>query len=139
MSQIIEVNPGELKISFETPSVGKQSFKDLGLESEELFIESGFMRMVFNMDKLRNPAFYNMPTIEVSYKENLAATHWQCDFNGVTILDKIDHHGNATILILQKKKLEELQNHHENRLILHAEFPENVHILPEKSYINFFK
>lgn len=139
MSQIIEVNPGELKVNFTSPSIGKQSFKDLGITNDELYLEGGFLRLVFDLENIGEYAYYNVPTIEISYKENMAATHWQCEFNGVTILDKIDHHGSSTVILLKKSKLEELHNHHENKLIVHAEFPESVHIKAADSYINFFK
>ena len=111
----------------------------MGITNDELYLEGGFLRLVFDLENIGEYAYYNVPTIEISYKENMAATHWQCEFNGVTILDKIDHHGSATVILLKKSKLEELQNHHENKLIVHAEFPESVHIKAADSYINFFK
>ncbi|MFT5823535.1 MAG: hypothetical protein ACI8ZM_004797, partial [Crocinitomix sp.] len=32
-----------------------------------------------------------------------------------------------------------LEHHHENKLIVHAEFPKETHLIAEESYINFFK
>lgn len=83
--------------------------------------------------------YFAVPTIEISYLENCAETHWQCDFNGETILDKTDHHGHSTVLLLDRKKISSLEHHHQNSLIIHAEFPEKVHLVAEDSYVNFFK
>ena len=139
MSQFIEINPGELKINFTQANAGKISFQELGLKDEDLFLDGGFLRLVFDLEQIGEHSYYHIPTIEVSYKENVAATHWQCEFNGTTILDKIDHHGNSTVLLLQRKKIESLEQHHENKLIIHAEFPQSVHLLAGDSYINLFK
>lgn len=68
-----------------------------------------------------------------------AETHWQCDFNGTTVSDKIDHYGNSTVILLDRKKLSSLEHHHTNKLIIHAEFPKGISLLPAQSYINFFK
>ena len=40
--------------------------------------------------------------------------------------------------LLNRNKMSELEQHHENALVLHAEFPKAVHIIAEESYINFF-
>lgn len=53
-------------------------------------------------------------------------------------LDKTNHHGHSTVILLDRKKLTELEHRHENTLILHAEFPQTVNIDTEKSIINFF-
>ena len=139
MGQLIEINEGEVVVKFTEPVSGKVSFEDLGLKTEDLEFEGGFLRLVFDMEGIGEHHYFQVPTIEVAYKENMGETHWQCDFNGETILDKMDNHGNNTIILLNRKKLAELEHHHENTLILHAEFPEGVHILAGKSFINFFK
>jgi len=138
MSQTVELNQGEIKINFSTPTAGKLSFKDLGLTNEELYFESGLVRIVFDFEGIGKHNYFKMPTIEVSYKESMDETHWQCDFNHVTILDKTDHHGHSTIILLDRNKLSELEHHHQNALVLHAEFPKSAHIKAEDSYINFF-
>lgn len=139
MGQLIEINEGEVVVKFTSPTSGKISFEDLGLTTENLAFEGGFLRLVFDMEGIKEHHYFQVPTIEVTYKENMGETHWQCDFNGETILDKMDNHGNSTVVLLNRKKLSELEHHHENTLILHAEFPEGVHILADSSYINFFK
>lgn len=139
MGQLIEINQGEIVVKFTSPTAGKLSFSDLGIKTEDLAFEGGFLRLVFDMEGIGEHSYFAMPTIEVAYKENMSETHWQCDFNGETILDKTDNHGNSTIILMNRKKLAGLEHHHENTLILHAEFPEGVHIVAEDSYINFFK
>lgn len=135
----IEVNQGEIKVKFSTPSPGKISFNELGLKNEDMVLNAGVLRLVFDFEGIGEHQYYQVPTIEIAYQENMSETHWQCDFNDNTILDKTDHHGHSTVLLLDRKKLSELEHHHENNLILHAEFPEKAHIDVENSYINFFK
>jgi hypothetical protein len=139
MGQIIEVNQGEVKVKFNSPSTGKVSFADLGIKKEDLNLEGGFLRLVFDLEGIKELDYYAVPTLEVSYDENVGETHWQCEFNGETILDKKDHHGNSTVLLMDRKKLAGLEHHHENELIIHGEFPEPVHIDIENSFINLFK
>ncbi|MGV6861716.1 MAG: hypothetical protein ACWA41_08075 [Putridiphycobacter sp.] len=139
MGQLIEINEGEVVVRFKEPVAGKVTLEELGIKSEDLAFEGGFLRLVFDMEGIGEHHYFQVPTIEVAYKENMAETHWQCEFNGETILDKTDNHGSSTIILLNRKKLADLEHHHENTLILHAEFPEGVHILADKSTINFFK
>jgi hypothetical protein len=139
MGQIIEINQGEVAVKFTSPTKGKLNFRQLGMTDEQLVLDGGFLRLRFDMGGIGEHDYFAVPTIEVSYAENCAETHWQCEFNGETILDKMDHHGHSTVLLLNRKKLSELEHRHENELIVHAEFPEAVHLLTEESYINFFK
>ncbi|MCP4440924.1 MAG: hypothetical protein GY810_18540 [Aureispira sp.] len=139
MKNIVEINPGEIMIKFNEPRAGKLTFKDLGLENDEMFIESGFLRLVFDLEGIGEHDYYSVPTVEIAYKENMAETRWVCEFNDEEILDKTDHHGHSTVILLSKKKIEALEHRHENKLVIHAEFPEKAHLLAEKSYINLFK
>lgn len=138
MGNLVEINPGEIKIKFDSPTKGKITFAELGLNSDDLNLPSGNLRMVFDMEGIGEHHYFQVPTIEVAYKENVSETHWQCDFNKVTILDKYDHHGHSSVMLLNRKTIAELEHHHKNALVLHAEFPEPVHINAEGSYINFF-
>lgn len=139
MSQKVELNQGEVKINFSSPTAGKLSFADLGLKNEDLVFENGLLRLVFDFEGIGEHQYYQVPTVEIAYKEDMDETHWQCDFNEETILDKTDHHGHSTVILLNRNKLSELEHHHKNALIVHGEFPKSVHILAETSYINFFK
>lgn len=138
MNTSAEVIAGEIQIKFNEAISGKQTFQDLGLSDEQLSLEGGLLRLVFNFDKIGDHAYFKVPTIEVAYQEEVAETHWICEFNGTTILDKNDHHGRSTVMLLNRNKITELEQHHENKLVVHAEFPAAVHLLAEGSYINFF-
>lgn len=139
MGQLVDINQGEIKIKFTSPTEGKLTFKDLGLKDEDLKIEGGFLRLVFDMEGIGEHSYFAMPTIEVAYTEAMPETHWQCDFNRQTILDKTDHYGHSTVILLNRNKISDLEHHHENKLILHAEFPQDVQLIAADSYINFFK
>ena len=139
MAENVIINKGEVIVKFTKPVKGKVSFAELGLKSEDLVFEGGFLRLVFDLENIGEHHYFQVPTLEVTYQENMEETHWQCDFNGETILDKNDNHGNATIILLNRKKIAVLEHHHENKLVVHAEFPKGVHLIAEKSYINLFK
>lgn len=135
----IELNQGEVKVKFSKPVSGKVTFSELGLKNEDVSLESGVLRLVFDFEGIGEHDYFQVPTIEVAYKEEMAETHWQCDFNDTTILDKMDHHGHSTVILLDRKKISNLEHHHENKLIVHAEFPEAANINVANSYINIFK
>lgn len=139
MGQVIDINQGEIKVKFTSPTSGKVSFSDLGITDDQLSMEGGFLRMVFDMENIGEHDYYSVPTVEIAYTEKCPDTLWQCEFNGTTILDKHDHNGNSTVLLLDRRKLESLEHHHENQLIIHAEFPESVHLSASGSYVHFFK
>lgn len=136
---MIDINQGEIKVKFESPLAGKQTFADLGLKDEDLIVESGNLRLVFDLEGIGDHEYYQVPTIEVAYAENMAETHWICEFNKTTLLDKLDHYGHSTVLLLNRDKMSGLEQHHKNALIVHADFPGPVHIKASESYINFFK
>ena len=139
MGQLIESNLGEVIVKFTSPTEGKISFADLGINDDKLVLDGGFLRLVFDLEGIGEHSYYAVPTVEVAYKENVGETNWQCDFNEETILDKMDHHGNSTLMLLDRTKISSLEHHHENKLIVHAEFPESVHIDTANSYIHLFK
>ena len=136
---IVELNQGEIKVKFNKPSAGKLSFAELGINDDGNNLESGLLRLVFDLEGIGEHSYYKVPTIEVFYEENMSETHWVCEFNGTTILDKLDHHGHSTVLLLNRKILSNLEQHHENKLIVHAEFPQSANLNIKKSYIHFFK
>lgn len=135
----VELNQGEIKVNLNEPSVGKLSFAELGITKEGNKLDGGLLRLVFDFKGIGEHSYYKVPTVEVFYEENMSETHWICEFNGKTILDKMDHHGHSTVLLLNRKVLTELEQHHENALIVHAEFPQPANLNLEKSYIHFFK
>jgi len=135
----VEVNQGEIKVKFNEPSSGKISFAELGINDEDINIENGLLRLVFDLEGIDDYNYYQTPTIEFFYEENMSETHWVCEFNGKTVLDKLDNHGHSTILLLNRKVLNNLEQHHENTLIVHAEFPKPANLNVKESYIHFFK
>lgn len=139
MGQLIEMNQGEISVKFTSPTKGKISLKDMGISDNQLELEGGFLRLKFDFEGIGEHDYFAVPTIEIAYKENCAETHWQCEFNEETIVDKFDHHGHSTVMLLDRKKISSLEHHHQNKLIVHAEFPEKVHLLASDSFINFFK
>ena len=139
MTPTIELNPGEVMIHFNSPVKGKTTFAELGLKDEDLFFEGGLLRLVFDLEGIGEHHYFAVPTIEVGYKEEMGETHWICEFNEETIIDKMDHHGRSTVILMNRKRLASLEHHHRNRLVLHAEFTQPAHVLADQSYINFFK
>jgi hypothetical protein len=135
----VEINQGEIKVKLSEPSSGKLSFEGLGIKKEDVTIESGLLRLVFDLEAIRDYNYYQVPTIEIFYEENMSETHWICEFNGKTILDKLDHHGHSTILLLNRNELSNLEQHHENVLIVHAEFPQPANLNLKESSVHFFK
>jgi hypothetical protein len=95
MGQLIEMNQGEIKVKFTSPTKGKITLKDLGISDEQLVLDGGFLRLIFDMEGIGEHDYFAVPTIEIAYQENCAETHWQCDFNKETILDKADHYRSA--------------------------------------------
>ncbi|PQJ32429.1 hypothetical protein BST92_11050 [Nonlabens arenilitoris] len=135
----VEINQGEIKVKLKGLESGKISFTAMGFENDSVNLDSGLLRLVFDLKDIGEHSYYQVPTIEIVYQENMSETHWICEFNGKTILDKMDHHGNSTILLLNRKVLSELEQHHENNLIVHAEFTQPANINLERSFIHFFK
>ncbi|UKN02398.1 hypothetical protein K6119_02545 [Paracrocinitomix mangrovi] len=138
MSNTVNIEQGEIYIKFNSPTTGKLSLKSLGL-NENYKIEGGFLRIVFDFEGIGEHDYFKVPTIEIEYDQEVPETHWQCDFNEETILDKTDHYGHSTVILLNRDKIASLEHHHQNKLVLHAEFPEEVNLLTEKSMVNFFK
>jgi hypothetical protein len=94
MDQTIQSGEGEVKVIISESSKGKVSFSELGVSSEQISVDGGFLRIVFDFGQFEAENFYAVPTVELAYDKNVAETHWQCDFNGETILDKIYTDGN---------------------------------------------
>tara|TARA_R110000787_G_C13129932_1_gene415944 strand:+ start:118 stop:534 length:417 start_codon:yes stop_codon:yes gene_type:complete len=135
----VEINQGEIKVKFNESNSGKLSFAELGIKDEDVNVDGGLLRLVFDFEAIDDFKYYQTPTIELFYEENMAETHWICEFNGETVLDKLDNHGHSTILLLNRKVLNNLEQHHENTLIVHAEFPQPANLNLKESYVHFFK
>lgn len=105
------------------------SFKDLGLSNEDL---------VFNFEGIGKHQYYKVPSIEISYQEKMAKPLWKFSFNETAILDKTDHAGHSTIILMNRKKITELEHHDENTLIVLGEFTALVQLNAEKYFVNLF-
>jgi hypothetical protein len=138
MATQVEINPGEIQVKLNNPISGKVSFQELGISNDDLYLKGGLLRLVFNLKGIGEHSYFKVPTIEVSYEEEVGETRWVCEFNDETILDKKDHHGRSTVVLLNRNKISELEHRHENKLIVHAEFPTSVHLIAEKSFITLF-
>lgn len=132
-------NRGELRVTFEKSPEGRLSFSDMGMQEEAGDIDSGFIRLAFHMGQIEKDDLYKMPKIEIAYKESIHESHWIAEFNGEVILENTDHSGRKTVLLLNKKKMEDLIHHHQNRLIIHAEFSEEIDIDMDESNVVLFK
>ncbi len=138
MKDQLEINQGEIKLTLNEVNKGKVYLSELGLNEEHLNLEAGLLRFVVDLKNLDQAHFTAVPTIEFSYTESMGETHWQCDFNRTMIADKLDHHGSSTVILLNRKEMENLVQRHENTMIVHAEFPKPAVIDPTKSYITLF-
>jgi hypothetical protein len=139
MPESIEINQGEIVLNLTPENQGKISFSSLGFTDDQLSITGGFLRIVFDLSAVKDHDYYQVPTIEITYDKDLPKTHWQCDFNGETILDKTDHFGHSTVILLNRKTLADLEHHHINKLLLHAEFPEATNLIAEKCFFHIYK
>lgn len=133
-----EINQGEIKVFWDEPTSGIVSFADMGIKDEDLYFDGGLVRIVFDFENVGEHHYFKVPTINVSYTDEMAETHWQCDFNRTTIVDKHDNHGRSTVVLLNRNKLADLEHHHQNSMILHAEFPEPVQLIADASHVHFF-
>lgn len=139
MSNQVELNPGEVKLIVNEATQGKKLFlKDLGLHTEQLNLSDGNLRMVIEINNLDENHFGAVPTIHLTYTEDLGETLWQCEYNGEVVLDKKDHHGHSTVLLLNKAKLNAISQRHENTLIIHGDLPSATHLNSEESYLLLF-
>lgn len=138
MKDQLEINNGEVKLTFNEAHSGKVYLSELGLKPTDMDLEAGLLRFVIDVQNLSDVHFAAVPTIEFGYTQEMGETHWQCEFNGEVISDKLDHHGHSTVILLKRNSLENLIQRHENTMIIHAEFPKPAMIDPEKSYIALF-
>lgn len=134
---MITLNKGEIKLDVNVNQRGKLTLASLGLTQENLFLEGGVLRMVLNIEQANDIHFASHPTVELKYSEKMEETHWSVEFNGATVLDKYDHSGNATLLLLKRDAFSDIHRH-ENQLIIHAQFTSGAHINPEESFITLF-
>lgn len=129
---------GEIKLSLDQNQNGKVNLSDLNGDISGYYSKGGHMRLLVDLDAHNDNHFFKMPTLQFKYDNNVGETQWIVEFNGETIVDKLDHQGNSTTILLNRSKLEELVQRHENQLLIHVEFPEEVNLLPAESSIHLY-
>jgi len=132
----VDITPGEIRI---TAVAGRNALQSLGLSDEQLKIEGGNIRLVFELGNMEGQHFFKNPTIEIAYHEHLGESTWVAEFNGENILEKTDHAGNATLLLLQRGKLEALLHRHENILIIHGDLPAQIGLNAANTFFNLIE
>lgn len=138
MSNTIDRVAGEIKVELHDGLLGKIKFSDFEGEFSGFYSKGGHLRIVFNLEKHDVENFYQVPTIQIGYDKAVKNSHWIVEYNGETVLDKIDHHGVSSTLLLNRNKLKELNHRHENQLVLHCEFTEEVNLVADESYVHLF-
>ncbi len=124
----LSLTEGQLKITMENPIFGEFTLEDAGFKEEAYKVEGGNLRLKMDLGAIENHNFFRMPVIQLNYKNNIHESEWIVEFNGENILEKKDHSGHSTVLLLNRNKMEKLKNRHENALIIHGDFSEEVNI-----------
>lgn len=124
----LNVTDGQIKINSENPIVGKFSLKEAGLSTETYKVEGGNLRLKVELGYIQDVNFYKMPVIELHYTDKIKESEWIVEFNGENILEKKDHSGQSTVLLLNRQKMVDFVHRHENNLIIHGDFSEVVEI-----------
>lgn len=135
----VEINQGELKLVFDQAKGGKLSLADFGVREQKLHIDGGNLRIVIELGQFPNHHFFKVPTIEIAYHEKLGETYWQVEYNGEMVVEKTDKSGNATLMLLNRKKLDELTHHHNNTLIIRGDLPAEVTLSSEDTWFNILE
>lgn len=123
----LSLHGGQIRVDMEKPFFDKFSLEDVGVK-DTYEVEGGNLRIKIRMGYIQDYRLYKMPLIELNYTENIGTSEWIVEFNGVNILEKKDHSGQTTVLLLNRKKMEELVQRRENELIIHGDFSEVVSI-----------
>lgn len=118
---------GQIRVDMKEAAFDKFSLEDAGMR-DPYEIEGGNLRIKIEMGYIQDYRLYKMPLIELNYTEKIGVSEWIVEFNGTNILEKTDNSGQATILLLNRKKMEELVQRHENTLIIHGDFSEVTHL-----------
>ncbi|WBX73196.1 hypothetical protein PG913_10005 [Tenacibaculum pacificus] len=124
----LSTTEGQLEIVMEKPAFNKFSLKEAGLKEDSYTVEGGNLRLKIELGYIQDYRFYKMPVIELEYENNIKESGWIVEFNGENILEAKDHSGSKTVLLLNRNKMSKLVHRHENTLIIHGDFSEEVKI-----------
>lgn len=125
---------GQIKITMKQPAFDKFTLGCSGLRENTYKTKGGNVRIQINLGAIQDIHFYKMPIIELNYTDKIHESGWVVEFNGTNILEKTDHSGQSTILLLNRKKMIELVNRHENTILIHGDFSEEVELKKESSF-----
>ena len=137
MKNNVELTRGEIRVALGPYAKGKLSLKSFGLSDEDMSLKGKPLRLVFEMATTQNN-YSKKPELVLTYKEDVEAAYCQCDFNKVTVAEHINQEKSTTTILLNREKLSNLENHHNNTLTLQADFAKAPQIDAAKSYVNFF-
>lgn len=124
----LELSEGQLEIAMNETAFGKFTLKEAGLKEETYNVEGGNLRIKVDLGYIKDVHFYKMPIVELEYTENISTSEWVVEYNGVNILEKKDHSGHKTVLLLNRNKMDQLKQRHENTMLIHGDFSEVVAI-----------
>lgn len=127
------LSEGQIKITMNKPTFDKFTLEEAGLTDESYKVEGGNLRLKVELGYIKDINFYKMPIIDFKYTEKITESEWIIEFNGKNILEKYDHSGQATVLLLNRNKMKDLVQRRENILLIHGDFSEEVHITNQSS------
>lgn len=128
------LDDGQIQLTMNQPVFEKFTLDASGLEEDTYKTKGGNVRIQINLGAIQNIHFYKMPVIELNYTEKIHESGWIVEFNGTNILEKTDHSGQATILLLNRSKMVDLVQRHENTILIHGDFSEEVELKKESSF-----
>lgn len=134
----LEATEGQLELTMNETAFGKFTLESAGLSEDIYTVKGGNLRLKIDLGYIKDISFYKMPVIEFEYTNNINTSEWIIEFNGTNILEKKDHSGKTTVLLLNRKKMDELKQRHENVVIIHGDFSEEVNIKNTSSF-NFLE
>lgn len=130
----LEVTEGQLEIIMKEAAFGKFTLADAGFTEDSYEVEGGNLRVKIDLGYIKDISFYKMPVLEFEFTDKIHTSEWIIEFNGTNILEKKDHSGKATVLLLNRKKMDELKQRHENTLLIHGDFSEVVRLKNTSSF-----
>lgn len=130
----LSVTDGQIKIVMQEAAFGKFTLTEAGFGEDTYEVEGGNLRIKIELGYIQDVNFYKMPILEFEYTEKISTSEWIVEFNGVNILEKKDHSGQATVLLLNRNKMKDLQQRHENILLIHGDFSEVVHLKSNSAF-----
>lgn len=130
----LELTEGQLEIAMKEAAFGKFTLENAGLTEESYNVEGGNLRLKVDLGYIKDFNFYKMPVLEFEFTDKINTSEWIVEFNGTNILEKKDHSGKATVLLLNRKKMDELKQRHENVLLIHGDFSEVVNLKNTSSF-----